>query len=197
MLFEFNSDWTGLSKKIVFTVDAELSTTPLPVYYLLLDDQGMCGIPREVLSPTWVGHKLLVGACGNKGTEVVLPTVWVSIGTIKEGAIGDPNIPSLQPNVYEELIAKIGELSNLTTDDKDSLVEAINEINEKLINTGEGGSYTLPVATKDTLGGVKIGPNINITSDGIISVESDSLFEESLVTPDETNEMLDEIFSSN
>lgn len=40
---------------------------------------------------------------------------------------------------------------------------------------GGGGSYTLPTATSQTLGGVKIGSGVTVTSDGTISVEgSDS-----------------------
>ena len=38
--------------------------------------------------------------------------------------------------------------------------------------SGSGGSYTLPVASATTLGGVKIGDNINVTDDGTISVDS-------------------------
>jgi len=40
--------------------------------------------------------------------------------------------------------------------------------------SGGGGSYTLPAATATKLGGVKIGTGINVTSDGIISVNGGS-----------------------
>lgn len=40
------------------------------------------------------------------------------------------------------------------------------------VNGGGGGSgYTLPVATSEVLGGVKIGQGVNVTSDGTISVQ--------------------------
>lgn len=39
---------------------------------------------------------------------------------------------------------------------------------------GGGGSYTLPPATDTTLGGVKIGSGVNVTSDGTISVNGGS-----------------------
>lgn len=35
---------------------------------------------------------------------------------------------------------------------------------------GSGGDYTLPAATSSTLGGVKIGSGVNVTTDGTISV---------------------------
>ena len=40
----------------------------------------------------------------------------------------------------------------------------------KVISGGSGGNYTLPIATKDTLGGIKVGSNITVTSDGTLSV---------------------------
>ena len=41
--------------------------------------------------------------------------------------------------------------------------------------SGGGGSYTLPVASTTKLGGVKIGENVNISSDGTISVTKGSI----------------------
>lgn len=43
-------------------------------------------------------------------------------------------------------------------------------IDFKKNNGGGGGSYTLPIATPTTLGGVKIGDGINLANDGTISV---------------------------
>lgn len=44
----------------------------------------------------------------------------------------------------------------------------------KMIGGNGGGSYTLPVASATTLGGVKIGSGVNVTSDGTISVSGGS-----------------------
>lgn len=41
-------------------------------------------------------------------------------------------------------------------------------------NNGGGGSYTLPVASPDTLGGVKVGENLSIDENGVLSVEGGS-----------------------
>lgn len=56
-----------------------------------------------------------------------------------------------------------------------------------------GGSFVLPVATATRLGGVKIGPGVSVTEDGTISVDLSTPAEE-LATPNETAEMLDEVF---
>ena len=50
--------------------------------------------------------------------------------------MSDNNITQdqLEPNVIEELESGIGDLSTLSTENKDSLVAAINEIYNKIIN---------------------------------------------------------------
>lgn len=53
-------------------------------------------------------------------------------------------------------------------------------------------SYSLPIATKNRLGGVKIGTNIDVTEDGTIS-SSGKLDPSELATPDEMQEMLDKV----
>lgn len=40
------------------------------------------------------------------------------------------------------------------------------------VGGGGGGSYTLPVATSSVLGGVKVGNNLSVTADGVLSVGS-------------------------
>ena len=40
---------------------------------------------------------------------------------------------------------------------------------EGLFDGGEGSGYTLPTATADTLGGVKIGSGLSITEQGVLS----------------------------
>lgn len=59
-----------------------------------------------------------------------------------------------------------------------------------------GGTYVLPVATANRLGGVKIGAHVNVTKDGTISVDDEKLLTEVTVSENETNEVLDEIFGT-
>lgn len=47
-------------------------------------------------------------------------------------------------------------------------VKAVN------LNGGGGGSYVLPPATSETLGGVKIGPGLSVTQDGTLSATGGS-----------------------
>lgn len=55
---------------------------------------------------------------------------------------------------WSDLQSQIGDLANLATDEKGSLVAAINEA----ARSGGSGAYTLPQATASVLGGVKADP---------------------------------------
>lgn len=90
---------------------------------------------KECLWLHYVNGKLTLEAFGNTG--------WVS--------------------VQESELSKIGNLEDLATEAKNSLVEAINEV-------AEGSApVDLPIATPTQLGGVKIGDGISVTEDGTIS----------------------------
>ena len=60
--------------------------------------------------------------------------------------------------------------------------------------TGPGGSYVLPVAAADTLGGVKIGENVGVTEDGTISIDGADLLDDVAADDSEVTEMLNEVF---
>lgn len=45
-------------------------------------------------------------------------------------------------------------------------------LNKDDINSGGGGSYTLPIASNSTLGGVKIGSGLTINQNGILSTDN-------------------------
>lgn len=53
-------------------------------------------------------------------------------------------------------------------EETDSLNAALKKVEDKVVLASE--RYTLPTASADTLGGVKIGKNITVTDDGTISV---------------------------
>lgn len=98
--FTFSSDWDGLSKTVSFKHGSIIRT-------ILLDESKNCQIPWEVLeSPS---GEVYVGICGTKGSELVLPTVWESLGIILEGtAINDAHPPSPPtPNIYAQILEEL------------------------------------------------------------------------------------------
>lgn len=64
---------------------------------------------------------------------------------------------------FDRLRSEIGDLADLTTEAHDTLVAAINEIKE----TGSSG-----YATKDKAGTIKVGDNLKISEDGVLSVDT-------------------------
>lgn len=64
---------------------------------------------------------------------------------------------------FDRLQRQIGDLADLTTEAHDTLVAAINEIKE----TGSIG-----YATKDKAGTIKVGDNLKISEDGVLSVDT-------------------------
>lgn len=117
--FSFSADWYDLMKTAVFEGSGRRIA--------LTNIGDSCIIPHEVLAKH--GGALRVGVYGRTADgSAATPTVYAQLGIIQRGA--DPNAdPSTKPTlpVWAQIQAKIGDLSNLTTEDKTNLVAAINE----------------------------------------------------------------------
>ena len=98
--FEFSPDWEGLTKTAVFKAGNGVRS-------VLLGEDSQCVIPWEVLSSH--GRQLTAGVCGTRGTDMVLPTVWVNLGTILEGAAPGENARLPTPDLWEQELAKKGD----------------------------------------------------------------------------------------
>ena len=128
--FEYSTDFDGLTLTAVFTN----GKTTVDV----LNPDKQCVIPHEVLDT--VGTVVRVGIYAVKGDELVIPTVYATIGIVLKGAdpsgdvSADPTLP-----VWAQLQTLIGDLDDLETEAKNNLVAAINEAAQ----TGGGGSASI------------------------------------------------------
>ena len=128
--FQFSEEWNGLTKTVVFQTD-HLQKDVLNV-------TNVCTIPHECLEKA--GERLVVGVYGTNGNDIVIPTIYVSLGRIKQGAdpsgdvSADPTLP-----VWAQVQEAIGNLNDLNTEAKNNLVAAINEAAQ----TGGGGGASL------------------------------------------------------
>lgn len=115
--FVFDSAWDGYIKTAVFSgygVERE---------QLLTD--GSCMVPWEVLLP---GAYLKVGIYGTKDGSR-LPTIWTSHRQyIHDGAGPTDEAADPSPVLVEQILQRMGDLAALKTEDKSSLVAAINEV---------------------------------------------------------------------
>lgn len=132
--FYFSTDWDGLVKTAVFEGSGESVD--------LLLTGASCEIPPEALKK--YGGMLRVGVYGvSADGTTVIPTVYADLGIIRRGADPqkDPTTNSSLP-VWAQLQAQIGDLSNLTTEDKTNLVAAINEVAKSGGGSGGGKDGT-------------------------------------------------------
>lgn len=128
--FEYSADFDGLALTAVFTN----GKTTVDV----LNPDKQCVIPHEVLGT--VGMLVKVGIYATKGNELVIPTVYATIGIVLKGAdpSGDASVDPTLP-VWAQIKGLIGNLDDLETEAKNNLVAAINEAAQ----AGGGGSASI------------------------------------------------------
>lgn len=97
--FHFSSHWDGLEKVAVFR-------TPLISINVPVSADDIAVMPWEVT--TTVGLDVRMGVCGIKAGEIVLPTVWTTLGKVVEGAkIADAENGDHTPDIYDLILSKI------------------------------------------------------------------------------------------
>lgn len=140
--FAFSPDWDSLSKTAVFS-DGWRTVDVLEADWV----DGCAPIPPEVLQTA--GRNVRVGVHGSDSTGVVLPTIWAELGRVRPAAdpSGDPSTDPTAP-VWRQLQGQIGDLDELTTAAKSTLVAAINEAARS--GGGGGGSARLSVTQTET-----------------------------------------------
>lgn len=118
--FHFDEEWDGLTKTAVFRQG--------DVTRDVVDIGDEATIPSEVLQ--LAGIPVAIGIYGtNEDGSIVIPTIWAVTSPVRAGAdpSGDESTdPDLE--IWAQIIALIGDLSNLNTEAKNTLVAAINEL---------------------------------------------------------------------
>lgn len=118
--FSFDSGWDGLSVTAVFSGSGKTVSVPLL-------GAAQTVVPWEVL--TQPNTRLRIGAEGRlpDGT-LVIPTTWATVGIVMPGANATDDLAKPPtPTAFDRIMSLIGNLDDLTTEDKSSLVAAINE----------------------------------------------------------------------
>lgn len=142
VFFNFEcEEWSVLTKRAVFKAGSVTRE-------VLLDVTHICEIPWEVLKKPNV--KLEIGVYGTDENGVVLPTVWVSAGNIKQGTEQSEEAQNPTPDIWEQVTNTIGNPENLKTSAKDNLVNAVNEVKDSADAAMQEAKK--PVAHKDTTG---------------------------------------------
>ena len=128
-----DSAWDGLQKTVVFRSAVTKD---------VLDAGSEVVVPAEVVSRA--GVNLYMGVYGvDAANNVVIPTIWTELGLVNGAAApsgdtsSDPSLP-----VWAQIQGTIGNLDDLDTDAKSSLVAAVNEALTK------GGGEVDPAAVQ-------------------------------------------------
>lgn len=98
--FQFSPEWAGMERWAVFKIGSERVSC-------VLDEANQCKLPWECVRENDIGKEIQVGVYGMVGTNVVLPTIWASLGKLREGTrLGDTALPPT-PSVAEQIMADI------------------------------------------------------------------------------------------
>lgn len=132
VVFE-TEDWTGREIKALFGQGCTVYEIPVTGGEITAKQQ------LNLTAGDW--RVWLVGNSARDGE--VIPRITTNVAHISVaptgGTEGNP-FPTIPPTVEEQLRADMGNLADLTTEDKSSLVAAINEVRQ----TGGGGTaYTI------------------------------------------------------
>ena len=170
--FEYSHDFDGLAVTAVFT-DGKNTVD-------VVNPGNECVIPHEVL--TTVGAMVKVGIYAVKGDKLVIPTIYAHIGVVLKGAdpSGDVSIDPTLP-IWAQTQALIGNLSQIETETKDSLVAAINEVKHTVDNKQDkliAGENITIAADGKTISATG-GGGASLTDDDII----DALYETGIINP--------------
>ena len=102
--FTFSEDWEGLKKTAVFSNGAVSIDVPEENW-----EENVCTVPQQVLAAA--GKTLIVGLYGTDGEELVLPTVWCSLGRVESGA-APSGIEAMPPEapIWARLQKRLGQV---------------------------------------------------------------------------------------
>lgn len=137
--FTFDDLWKPLNKTAVFRC-GETTVS------LVIADGEQVQIPGEVLTQPGVPVRIGVYGTCDEG-KLAIPTVWAETDAVQPGADPEDAASPADPTapVWAQLQSQMGSLEHLQTDDKTSLVAAVNEANRSVVVVkvlGSAGSYS-------------------------------------------------------
>ena len=119
--------------------------------------------------------------------------VWAFVGTAENGytkisktfKVNRRNKPAdyvftpPDQTTLSELVGRIDRIEE--SQDPDAIKNAVEDYLKQ--NPPSGGITEIPIATHDTIGGIKIGNNLRISDDGVLSVETAAAAEQDNTLP--------------
>lgn len=113
--FKFSADWDDLEKTVAFTdgIGEPILTR--------VNELNQCKIPWECIQTA--GRELKVGVQGVKDATVILPTIWISLGKIKQGVTLGEMTQEPTPEIYNQILQSVQEALDKSQEVLDKMPE--------------------------------------------------------------------------
>lgn len=131
--FKLSEEWDPLIATAVFMAGNRIIN-------VLLDDDRECMVPWEVMQ--YAGEQVMVGVFGTMNGNVVLPTIWASMGNLQQGVTTGiyPSEPT--QSVYQQIV---NQLSRLKQQIENGIPYAIDGIVDRtIVSVDELSDMRLP-----------------------------------------------------
>ena len=127
---EFDEEWDGLTKTVIFSNDRAGSNNVAITW---------TGEPIEVPAELLVDGTLRISCVGVGNNGLYLPTEYMAEGVriYRAGEQTGFEPGASVPGLWEQVLATVGSLDALDTENKDNMVDAVNEIHGKSIKSIE------------------------------------------------------------
>lgn len=167
------------------------SKTPTVNDYLVVQDAS--GYTGETLEGTW--RFKYTGDWTTDGKNGWLPEYQVN-----ETPMTSAQLAALNSGVTAATVTQIATntsaISGLSTSKQDKLTAGSNiQINGTTISATDT-IYTLPAATTSTLGGVKVGTNLSIDANGVLSADAQSITVDTTLSTTSTNPVQNKVITT-
>ena len=99
--FRLSEEWDPLVATAVFMASNRIVN-------VLLDEDRECMIPWEVMQ--YAGEQVMVGVFGTMNGNVILPTIWASMGNLQQGVTTGIYPTEPTPEIYLQLVDQLNRL---------------------------------------------------------------------------------------
>lgn len=124
--FKLSEEWDPLIATAVFMAGSRIIN-------VLLDDDRECMVPWEVMQ--YAGEQVMVGVFGTMDGNVVLPTIWASMGNLQQGVVTGIYQTEPTPSTYLQIINQLNRLKSQIENGIPYAIDGI--VNTTITSVGE------------------------------------------------------------
>lgn len=131
--FELSEEWDPLTATAVFMAENRIVN-------VLLDEDRECMVPWEVMQ--YAGAQVMVGVFGTMNGDVILPTIWASMGNLQQGVTTGVYPSNPTPSIYQQIVDEIKRVKDQMEHGIPYAIDGI--VNNTVTNTNDLSHLNLP-----------------------------------------------------